>query len=59
MSNFIFEIGQCVDINISGEQGFVIGRAEYQTSENGYYLRYKTADGRAIETWWSESALSP
>lgn len=52
-----FELGEQVQINTSGEQGEVIGRAEYLKSENSYLLRYKSADGRATEAWWSESAL--
>ncbi|HHA2858088.1 TPA: hypothetical protein ACOFDH_000461 [Stenotrophomonas maltophilia] len=58
MKQFKFELGQQVNIAASGEGGEVIGRAEYTTSENTYYIRYKAADGRATESWWSESALS-
>jgi len=58
MGRFKFELGAHVEITVSGEQGVVIGRAEYQESANSYYLRYKTADGRAIESWWTESALA-
>ena len=55
---FIFSLRQTVTIIASGETGEVLARAEYATSENSYYLRYKAADGRATEAWWSESALS-
>ena len=55
---FKFELGAEVKIEISGEQGTIIGRAEYAESANCYYLRYKTTDGRAIESWWGESALT-
>lgn len=58
MSQFQYDIGQKVTITASGELGEVIGRAEYATSENSYWLRYKAAGGRAVESWWSESALS-
>ena len=54
---FKFELKEQVTIAASGEQGVVIGRAEYDTSENQYYIRYKAADGRATESWWGESAL--
>lgn len=57
-NKFKFELGSNVTISVSGESGEVIGRAEYQISENSYYVRYKSADGRAVETWWNESALS-
>ena len=56
--NFKFELKQTVTIAASGEQGEVVARAEYATGENNYYLRYKAADGRATEAWWSESALT-
>ena len=58
MERFAFDLGQAVRITASGEQGEVIGRAEYKTSENSYLVRYKAADGRALEIWWGESALS-
>ena len=54
---FKFELTQTVAIAASGETGEVLARAEYSTSENSYYLRYKAADGRATEAWWQESAL--
>ena len=57
MNKFEFEIGQVVKIANSEEVGNVTGRAEYQKAENSYYLRYKAADGRAVEAWWPESAL--
>lgn len=53
-----FELNQQVTIDVSGEQGTIIGRAEFVNSEPTYQLRYKNADSRAIESWWSESALS-
>jgi len=57
-SKFKFELKQQVTITASGETGEVIGRAEYQTAENSYLIRYKCADGRAVEAWWTEYALS-
>ncbi len=58
MREFLFVIGELVEINVSGEEGEVIGRAEYANQKEGMYLvRYKAADGRAVEVWWTESAL--
>lgn len=54
---FEFELNQQVSLRCSGEQGNVIGRAEYIESTPSYYIRYKAADGRAVESWWSGSAL--
>jgi hypothetical protein len=55
---FKFELKQRVVISASGEQGEVIARAEYSESTPAYLVRYKAADGRAVEAWWNESALS-
>lgn len=52
-----FELGCIVVIIASGETGEVIGRAQYTRCDDSYYLRYKSADGRAVEAWWTDSAL--
>lgn len=57
MKQFKFELESEVQIDASGEHGKVLARAEYVTSENQYYIRYKCGDGRAVESWWGESAL--
>lgn len=59
MDSFKFQLGQQVAITASGEQGTVVGRAEYTNSSNSYYVRYRSADGRAVEAWWTEDALQP
>jgi len=55
---FKFDLSSEVKIQVSGEVGTVIGRAEYSGCENNYLVRYKCADGRAVESWWPESALT-
>lgn len=55
---FKFPMNSTVKIAASGETGTVVGRAEYATSENCYFVRYKAADGKATENWWQESALA-
>jgi hypothetical protein len=58
MREMKFELNQQVTILVSGERGEVIGIATYShTPEPSYMLRYKAADGRAVEAWWAESAL--
>jgi len=59
MSKFAFELGQRVAI-LGSEVGDVIGRAEYHQGEmvNQYWVRYVAGDGRAVEAWWSEKALT-
>ncbi len=57
MSEHKFNLKQQTKIIASGETGEIIGRAEYTSSENTYLLRYKAADGRAVENWWNESAI--
>ncbi|WP_205182691.1 hypothetical protein [Burkholderia sp. LMG 13014] len=55
---FKFGLDDTVKIAASGETGKVIGRAEYSHTEDAYLIRYKAGDGRATESWWSESALT-
>lgn len=57
MTPLKFELNQVVTIAASGETGKIIARAEYANSEPSYLMLYKSADGRAVEVWWSESAL--
>ena len=54
---FKFELNQIAKIKVSGEEGTIIGRADYTDHAPQYQVQYKAADGRATETWWSESAL--
>lgn len=56
---FKFALGEAVALTISDESGHVIGRAEYLNSDPSYLVRYKAADGWAVESWWSEDALRP
>lgn len=58
MKNMAFELNDRVKLNESEEEGVVIGRAEYSHSENHYQVRYRAGDGRQVESWWGESALS-
>jgi hypothetical protein len=58
MSAFKFDLGQQACITVSGEIGEVTGRAQYTATENSYWLRYKSADGRGVQAWWDESSLS-
>ena len=58
MDSFSFALNDQVVIVASGEAGVVIGRAEYTTAEPSYQLRYRTAEGRAVEQWWSQDALA-
>ena len=54
---FEFNLGATVAIIVSGEFGQVIARAEYLSGENQFLVRYRAADGRAVEAWWNASAL--
>lgn len=56
--NFKFPLRRVVVIDESEERGTIIARAQYAHSENAYLIRYKAADGRAVEQWWGESSLS-
>jgi hypothetical protein len=55
---FKFDLRQIVKLTESGETGTVIGRAEYSTTPmKSYLLRYKSAEGSAVEQWWTEDAI--
>ena len=56
--NRTFELGQNVKITISGEQGQVIGIAEYLATSTQYFVILKAADGRAVTQWWEADFLS-
>ncbi len=57
MAEFKFELAQRASIVESGENGEIVGRAEYKKAPNSYLLRYKAGDGRAVESWWAEDAI--
>ena len=57
MKEFKYELDQEVVITASGEEGKIVGRAEFTYTENSYLVRYKAGDGRAVENWWTETAL--
>lgn len=54
---FTFKLGQTARITVSGEQGQIVGRAEYSTSEPSYLIRYPSVEGVAVERWWTQSAI--
>jgi hypothetical protein len=54
---FAFELGAFVMLKLSGEKGEVIGRAEYATAQNAYYVRYLDAHGCQREDWQGEDGI--
>ncbi|MBI0277292.1 hypothetical protein I6H07_22490 [Hafnia alvei] len=56
---FKFNLGQQVTVKVSGETGTVEGRAEYIEEGNAYYIHYRAADGRAVNTWRAERHIEP
>lgn len=56
---FKHELGQVVQVTVSGEEGHVKGRAEYANSCNQYLIHYRAADGRAVDAWFEEGEISP
>ena len=53
-----FKLNQNVKIMASGEEGVVIGVATYTYAEPSMLVRYQANDGRAVESWWTQSALA-
>jgi hypothetical protein len=56
-AQFKFSLRQVVRITESGEVGTVHARSDSTMGEGQYMVRYRDADGRATEQWWSENAL--
>ncbi|CAI1121811.1 Uncharacterised protein [Serratia liquefaciens] len=54
---FEFELNQPIVVLVSGEQGFIKGRAEYTSSENSYLVHGVSADGKAFTVWFNEEDL--
>jgi hypothetical protein len=52
-----YSLNQIVKLVESNETGKVIARAEYLEMCFQYLIRYKSADGRLVEAWWSEPAI--
>lgn len=59
MNNFAFQLSDAVIIKASGETAEIASRSESTFAEPQYLLRYRCADGRAVEQWWTQSALQP
>lgn len=55
--DFKFALEDNVSLKYSDETGVIIGRAQYVTSENTYYVIYKAGDGRQTTSWWEESQI--
>lgn len=58
MNEFMFTLGENVTITCSGESGVVIAKAARIGGQNQYLVRYKASDGRGVEQWWDEDALT-
>lgn len=54
-----FDILDRVRIIASGEEGEVVARCEYLSSDPTYLVRYCNAQGQAVEVWWVEDSLQP
>lgn len=57
--SFLFELGEEVEIAISGERGRVVARAEYEGGSDSYLVHYKAANGCATNGWFSSDVLEP
>lgn len=55
---FKFNLQDKVRLILSEEVGTIEGRGEFTNSDNQYLVRYKAADGRLVEAWWTEAAIT-
>lgn len=58
MTDMKFKIGDKLRIKVSSEVGTVRAVAIWDDGPPQYFLFYKAADGRAVESWWTEAALT-
>lgn len=56
-NNFKFSITGTVKIKVSGQEGEVVGRAEYRDENNSYYVLYVDSSGDAQRGWFCEGEL--
>lgn len=57
---FKYALGADVKLRLSGECGVIKGRADFSTgAENSYFVVYKDATGRQVQSWCDESDLLP
>ena len=52
-----FEIGETVKMVETEEVGRITGVAQYESSPDSYYIRYRGADGRQCHVWWNEDDI--
>jgi hypothetical protein len=57
MSNFQYILSQLIEVECSGEQGYIVSRCESVHEENKYLVNYQRSDGVGVENWWYESSL--
>jgi len=50
-------LGKTATIMCSNERGIIIGYAVFEDQNPQMLIRYKAADGRAVEQWWYASAV--
>lgn len=55
---FLFEMGEEVEISVSGERGTVVARTECE-GFTSYLLHYKAANGCAVSGWFYCDHLEP
>ena len=55
---FFYELGEAVEITVSGETGIVTGRTDNINADDQFLIRYKANDGRAVSNWFYASELA-
>ena len=55
---FKFNLGDQVELNISGEKGVIIGRADYAYSGQQYFVSYADGNGCAQDKWFYAEQLT-
>ncbi len=56
---FKYKLKAKVKMASSDEEGVIVGRADYHSSEDQYFVRYMNANGNQTKCWWDESDIEP
>ncbi len=54
-----FEMGESVQLMMTGETGFVSARKEEIFCEDQYEITYVNTNGCLVKAWWPDAALEP
>lgn len=55
---FAFKMGATIVIYLNGTKGEIVGRAQYESAQDDYLVKYLNGNGDLCKTWFTESDIS-